>query len=106
MHIIFNVESVALKKSKSLCFASKEKFLKSDGVKSNDEKMMKSNDGVSSPHGSENEVRYFLGDSLNKNIPSIKMLGNLIKKESTLRCFEKKVLLKHIKAAINKCFLK
>ena len=106
MYIMFNVESVALKKSKSLCFASKEKFLKSDGVKSNDEKMMKSNDGVSSPHGSENEVRCFGGDSLNKNIPSIKMLGNLIKKASTLRCFEKKVLLKLIKAAINKCFLK
>ena len=103
---MFNVESVALKKSKSLCFSSKEKFLKSDGVKGNDENMVKSNDGVSSPHGRENEVRCFLGDSLNKNISSIKMLGNLIKRTSTLRCFEKKVLLKLIKAAINKCFLK
>ena len=30
---MFNVESVALKKSNSLCFVSKWKFLKSDGVK-------------------------------------------------------------------------
>ena len=41
MYIIFNVESVALKKSKSLRFFSKEKFLMRDGVKSNDENMMK-----------------------------------------------------------------
>ena len=41
MYIIFNVESVALKKSKSLRFVSKEKFLMSDGVKSNKENMMK-----------------------------------------------------------------
>ena len=41
MYIIFNVESVALKKSKSLRFVSKEKFLMSDGVKSNEENMMK-----------------------------------------------------------------
>ena len=40
MYIMFNVESVALKKSKCLCFASKEKLLKSDGVKSNDENMI------------------------------------------------------------------
>ena len=72
MYIMFNVESVALKKSKFLFFASKEKFLKSDGLKSNDENMMKSNDGIPSPHGSENEGRCFLGDSLNKNIPSKK----------------------------------
>ena len=38
---MFNVESVALKKSKSLDFANKEKFLKSVGAKSNDENMMK-----------------------------------------------------------------
>ena len=37
MYIMFNVESVALKKSKSFCFASKEKCLKSDSVKSNEE---------------------------------------------------------------------
>ena len=41
MYIIFNVESVALKKSKSLRFVSKEKFLMSDGVKSNEENMTK-----------------------------------------------------------------
>ena len=58
---MFNVESVALKKSKSLCFASKEKFLKSDGIKSNDENMMKSNDGIPSLHGSENEGMFFFG---------------------------------------------
>ena len=33
MYIMVNVESIALKKSKSLCFTSKEKSLKSDGVK-------------------------------------------------------------------------
>ena len=32
MYIMFSVDSVALKKSKSLCFVSKEKFLKSDGL--------------------------------------------------------------------------
>ena len=72
MYIMFNVESVALNKSKSLCFSSKEKVLKSDGVKSNNENMMKSNDGIPSPRGSENEGRCFLGHSLNKNIPSKK----------------------------------
>ena len=35
MYIMFNVESVALKKLKFLCFASKEEFLKSECVKSN-----------------------------------------------------------------------
>ena len=38
---MFNIECVALKKSKPLCFAIKEKLLKSDGVKGNDENMMK-----------------------------------------------------------------
>ena len=56
MHIMFNVESAALKKSKSLCFASKEK---SDGVKINDKNLMKSNDGIPSPHGSGNERTCF-----------------------------------------------
>ena len=65
---MFNVKSVALKKSKSFCFASKEKFLKSDGIKNDDENMMKSNDGIPSPHGSEKVC--FLCDSLNKNILS------------------------------------
>ena len=66
---MFNVESVALKKS-NLCFASKEQFLNSDGIKSDDENMMKSSDKIPSPHGSENEGRCFFGDSLCKNIPS------------------------------------
>ena len=70
MYIMFNVESVALKKSKSLCFASKTKFLKRESIKNNDENMMKSNDGILSLHGSENVGMCFLGDSLNKNIPS------------------------------------
>ena len=69
---MFNIECVALKKSKSLCFAIKEKLLKSDGVKSNDENMMKNNDQIPSPHGSENEGVCYLGDSLNKNILSEK----------------------------------
>ena len=59
MYIMFNVESVALKKSKSLCFASKEKFFKNDSIKSNDENMMKSNNGIPSLHGSENKGRCF-----------------------------------------------
>ena len=48
MHIMFNAGNVASKKSKFLCFASKENFLKIDGVKSNDENMMKSNDEIPS----------------------------------------------------------
>ena len=60
---MFNIESVTLKKSKSLCFGSKERFLKSEGVNSND-KNMKSNDGIPSPHGSENEGVCFVCDSL------------------------------------------
>ena len=59
----FYVECVALKILKSLSFVSKEKFLESDGVKSNHE--------------------------------------NIIKKAAaTLRCSEKQMLLKRIKAAI------
>ena len=38
---MFNIENIALKKSKSLCFASKEKVLKNDGIKSNDGNMIK-----------------------------------------------------------------
>ena len=68
---MFKVVSVTLNKSKSLCFACKERFLKSDGVKGND-KNMKINDGIPSPHGSKNEGVCFLDDSLNKNIPSKK----------------------------------
>ena len=51
--------SNSLKKSKSLSFVSKGKFLKSGSVKGNDENMMKSNDGIPSQHGSENEDRCF-----------------------------------------------
>ena len=36
MHAMFNVESVALKKPKSLCFVSEEKFSDSGGMKGND----------------------------------------------------------------------
>ena len=42
-------------------FRQQKKFLKSEGVKSNDENMMKSNDGIPSPHGSENEGMCFFG---------------------------------------------
>ena len=59
MDIMFNVVCVALKKSKSLCFASKERFLKSDGVKINHKNLMKSIDGIPSPHGRENEGTCF-----------------------------------------------
>ena len=41
---------VALKKSKSLSWVNKVRFLKSGGVKSNDENMVKSNDGIPSPN--------------------------------------------------------
>ena len=58
---MFNVESVALKKSKSLSFVGKESILRSGGVKSNDENMVKSNEGIPSPHGSENEGTCFFG---------------------------------------------
>ena len=51
MYIKFNVENIALKKPKSLCFARKGKFLKGGSIKSNDENRMKSNDGIPSPHG-------------------------------------------------------
>ena len=40
-----------LKKSKSLGFLSKEKFLNGDNVKGKDESMMKSNDEILSHHG-------------------------------------------------------
>ena len=66
---IFNVDRVALKKSESLCSATKEKFLNSDGVKSVDENMMKSNVAIPSLYGSENECMCFMGNCLNKNIP-------------------------------------
>ena len=46
---------IGLKKSKSLSFVGKEKYLKSVGVKGNHEKMMKSNDGIFFHCGSENE---------------------------------------------------
>ena len=72
MYIMFKVESVALKKSQSLCLASKEKFLKSDDVKSTDESMMKINDETLLMEV-RMKVRVFLGDSLNKNIPRKKI---------------------------------
>ena len=50
-------------------FRQQKKFLKSEGVKSNDENMMKSNDGIPSHYGSENKGTCFLDNSLNKNIP-------------------------------------
>ena len=50
---------IGLKKSKSLNFVSKEKFLKSVGVKSNQENMMKMIDGIFFHHGSENEGTCF-----------------------------------------------
>ena len=58
---MFNVESVALKKLKSLSFVGKVNILRSGGVKSNDENMVKSNEGIPSPHGSENEGTCFFG---------------------------------------------
>ena len=88
MYIMFNFEIVA----------SKEKFLKSVDVKSNDENMMKVNDEIPSPRGGLNEGMCFF--------PRKKQLGCLIKRASFLRRSEKQVLLKRIKAAINRCSLK
>ena len=65
---------IGLTKSKSLSFVSKEKFLKTAGVKSNHENMMESNDGMFFYHGSKNEGTSFLGDSLNKNISRKKIM--------------------------------
>ena len=91
---------------KSLSSVSKKKFLKSGGVKRNYENIMKSNDGISSHHRSENEG-ISLGDFLNKNLPRKREYHTcLIKKASTLRCSEKQVLLQRIKAAINRCSVK
>ena len=72
MYIMFNVENIALMKSKSLCFVSKEKVLKNDDIKSNEENMINNNSETFSPHGSENQGMCFLDDSLNKNMPSKK----------------------------------
>ena len=66
-----NAKGVAFRKQKYYV-SPKERFLKRDGVKSNDENMMKNNDGILSPHGNENEGRCFLCDSLNKSILSKK----------------------------------
>ena len=49
-----------MKESKSLNFVSKDKFLKSDGMKSIHKNMMKSNGGILSYHGSENEGMRFV----------------------------------------------
>ena len=68
---MFNVKSVclALKKSKSLTFASKEKFLKSDGGKINHENMMKSNDEIPLLMAVRMKVCVSLGDFfLNEHI--------------------------------------
>ena len=75
--------------------------MKSVDVKGNHENMMKSN------HGSENEGTCFLGDSLNQNI-SRKHIARLLNEESSshLRCSEKQVLPKRIKAAIKRRSLK
>ena len=61
MYIMFSVESAALKKSKSLCFVSKEKLLKSGGVKSSDKNTMKSSYGIACHYGSEHEGTRFFG---------------------------------------------
>ena len=71
MELKSNAKGVAFKKQKSYV-SPKERFLKSDGVKSNDVNMMKNNDGILPPHGNENEGRCFLCDSLNKSILSKK----------------------------------
>ena len=50
-----------LKMLKSLSSVSKKRFLKSGGVKSNYENMIKNNDGILSHHVGENKGTCFLG---------------------------------------------
>ena len=69
-------------------FVSKEKFSKSDGVKSKHENMMKSNDKIPRHYGSEDEGMSFLDDSLNKNkyfakIRNKKEIARLLNEESS-----------------------
>ena len=78
----------------------------SDAVKSTHENMMKSDDRIPLIMEVRMKVRVFLGDNLNKKIPRKKKFGCLTKRASTLRCSEKQVLLKRIKATINRCSLK
>ena len=59
VHNVENWKCVALKKWKFLSSVSKEKFLKGDGVKHNQENVMKSNDGIPCHHGSDNEGTWF-----------------------------------------------
>ena len=63
-------KSMGFPKLKSNCsiFVGKEKLLKSVGVKSNHENMMKSNDEVFFRYRNENDGTCFLVDSLNKYI--------------------------------------
>ena len=69
--------------------------------------MIKSNDGIPSTLIMRMKVHIFLSDTLNKYIPRKKWHGCLMKKAAaTLRCFEKQVLAKRIKAAIKRCSLK
>ena len=49
------------KEIKTLSFVSKGKFLKGDGIKSNNGNMMRSNDGTPYHHGSKNEGTCFFG---------------------------------------------
>ena len=77
---------IGLQKSKSLGFVGKEKFLKSVGVKSNNENMMKSNDGIFFHRGNENEVRVFLGDSLNKHFSRKKKYHGCLMKKAAATC--------------------
>ena len=66
--------------------------------------MTKSNDWIPSPNGSEGTCFF---EWLFKYIPRKKWHGCLMKKAAaTLRCSEKQVLSKRIKAAISKCSLK
>ena len=50
-----------LKMLKSLSSISKKRFLKSSGIESNYENMMKNNDGIPSHHVSENKGSCLLG---------------------------------------------
>ena len=68
--------------------------------------MMKSNDGIFVHRGNENEVRVFLGNSLNKHFSRKKKIARLLNEESSSHLCVKQVPPKRIKAAIKRCSLK
>ena len=74
---------MALKKSKSLSFFSRERFLKSECVKGNHENMMKSHDGILCHHGSKNEGMWFFSKFFKGKFSEKKIARMLNEKSSS-----------------------